>query len=90
MKIMDKGEDYLRQYPKAKKWINTCICCGAKGYRPDMPEVITKRDGTGEYETCFARYLRKYFQPLAVDEHSLCEVCAKLIKKENNKNERNT
>ena len=33
--------NYLKQYPKMTKWMNTCICCGTMGYNPDMPEKIT-------------------------------------------------
>ena len=78
------GEDYLLKFPKFGKWINTCLCCGAKGYRPDMPETITI---AGEYETPAARYIRKHFNELSVDGYGRCEVCAKLMesKKEDNR-----
>lgn len=39
--------NYLKQYPKMTKWMNTCSCCGTIGYNPDMPEKITSRDGNG-------------------------------------------
>lgn len=39
--------NYLKQYPKMIKWMNTCICCGSMGYNPDMPDKITSRDGNG-------------------------------------------
>ena len=83
MKNTDKGEDYLREFPKMKKWINTCLCCGARGYRPDMPDVITIG---GEKKTIFADRIRKYFDPLEVDRYGRCEICAKLMerKKEDN------
>ncbi|MBQ8965081.1 hypothetical protein [Ruminococcus sp.] len=78
------GEDYLLKFPKFGKWINTCLCCGAKGYRPDMPEVITI---SGGYETAAAHYIRKYFNELSVDEYGRCQVCAGLTegKKEDNR-----
>jgi hypothetical protein len=46
----DDAELYLSKYPRLKKWINQCVSCGRKGYRPDMPEHIGG-----------ARNLRKYF-----------------------------
>lgn len=39
--------NYLKQYPKMTKWMNTCSCCGTMGYNPDMPEKIISRDGNG-------------------------------------------
>lgn len=72
------GPDYLLQYPKLNKWMNTCICCGTTGYKPDMPEVLTTRWGQGEHETEGAYNIRKYFRPLNVNEIGLCENCARL------------
>lgn len=75
--IMDRkneGLNYLKQYPKMSKWVNTCICCGSMGYDPDMPEVITSRDGNGEYRTVFSRNIRSYFPPLRLDDMGMCEI----------------
>ncbi len=71
----DEGLNYLKQYPKLNKWINRCICCGRIGYNPSLPKNLTSNWGQGEYETASAQYLRKYFQPLIVDELSICEIC---------------
>jgi len=71
----DEGLNYLKQYPKLNKWINRCICCGSIGYNPSLPKNLTSNLGQGEYETAGAQYLRKYFQPLIVNELSICEIC---------------
>ncbi len=69
--------NYLKQYPKMTKWMNTCICCGAMGYNPDMPDKITSRDGNGEYNTVFSRNIKKYFSPLRVNDMGMCDICQK-------------
>lgn len=73
------GFDYLKQFPKLNKWMNTCICCGSVGYKPDLPDNITTRDGRGEVETFGAQSIRRYFQPLKVNELSICEECQKVV-----------
>jgi len=68
----DKGEDYVTLY-RLEKWINQCIGCQARGYKPDMPdEVAQNKYGRG---TTAARYVRAKFRPLALDENGLCETC---------------
>lgn len=69
--------NYLKQYPKMAKWMNTCICCGSMGYNPDMPDKITSRDGNGEYDTVFSRNIKKYFFPLRVNDMGMCDTCQK-------------
>lgn len=77
MNKRDKGLEYLKQYPKLNKWMNRCICCGSMGYNPELPRVLTTNWGQGETITAAAQTLRKYFQPLEVNEISLCETCQK-------------
>ena len=81
MKKRYGGDGYLKEFPELQKWMNTCICCGAKGYSPEMPEKITGRDSHGEYATIKAEAIRHYFSPLKVNELSMCEVCERLVKK---------
>lgn len=78
MNKKEEGLNYLKQYPELNKWINTCICCGSKGYNPKLPKELTSRGGTGEYITASARNLRRYFQPLSVNELGICETCEKV------------
>ena len=77
------GLDYLRNYPKFNKLMNTCICCGSVRYKPELPDNLTTRDGRGESKTAFAQYIRRYFQPLKVDELSICEECQKVVNHNN-------
>lgn len=74
----DNGLSYIQQYPKLKKWINTCIFCGKSGYDPGMPHVLTKSWGQGEFETVAAANIRKYFKPMSVNELGVCEDCQKI------------
>lgn len=62
------GFDYLRQYPKLRKWINICFCCGNIGYNPELPEKLTRNCGQGKFDTVAARYIRKYYKPLKVNK----------------------
>ena len=79
MKRKDEALDYLKSYPELKKWINTCACCGKIGYNPELPTVLTRSSRTGEHWTAAAQNLRKYNQPLPVNELGICEVCQKRI-----------
>lgn len=69
--------NYLKQYLKMTKWMNTCSCCGTMGYDPDMPEKITSRDGNREYNIVFSRNIKKYFPSLRVNDMWMCDICQK-------------
>ena len=57
-KSNDKGQEYIDAFPKLKKWINVCICCGRKGYKPNTPDKISA------YEYSLAgSNIKKYFEP---------------------------
>ena len=55
----NEGEEYINAFPKFKKWINECICCHEKGYKPNMPEKITINIFTKKIID-FAKKLIKY------------------------------
>ena len=62
-------EEFLMRYPYLLRWVNECLCCHHKGYKPEMPEpefdnwaVITAR-------------LRRLVDELALDEDGLCQQC---------------
>lgn len=76
MKKVNRGEEYITAFPKLNKWINECLCCHGKGYKPSMPDKITTVDGSLE-----VYYIKKHFKPLELNENGLCEVCSKLIDK---------
>lgn len=72
-----KGEEYVSTYRnKGEKWINQCVQCQARGYKPDMPDIVMEGHFYGDRGGFAARYIRKYFKPLALDERGLCEVCS--------------
>jgi hypothetical protein len=68
------GEMYLEMYwTKAKRWINQCVICQRKGYKPEMP--IESSNGSLLFSN-----IRQYFEPLQLDDSSLCEQCGKALK----------
>ena len=70
---LHKGDAYVKLYPReTARWLNTCAICECRGYRPDMPDVITR----GTIETGFATHLRANFEPLALNGQGLCDQCA--------------
>lgn len=70
----DEGRQYIQKFPKLKKWINECAMCHRQGYKPDMPDKITKIEGSFE-----VYYIKKYFDVLALNDKGLCDTCARLI-----------
>ncbi|MDE6442402.1 MAG: hypothetical protein K2L12_06610 [Clostridia bacterium] len=72
----DYGEKYIEQIPRLKKWINECICCHKKGYKPNLPEKISSVDGSLD-----VYFIKKYFKPLSINQDGLCDVCAKFFNK---------
>ncbi len=71
MRRSEEGEQYLSQFPKLRRWINQCVCCGRMGYKPDMPIHISH-----SRPNVAANTLRQLFTPLAVDEDGRCELCS--------------
>ena len=71
----DEGEEYVNAFPKFKKWINECICCHEKGYKPNMPDKIGDGDfNLGSYN------IKKYFKHLPLNEDGICPTCEKALK----------
>lgn len=33
-------EQYSKDYPEISRWLNECMVCHSKGYKPEMPEKI--------------------------------------------------
>ncbi len=76
-KYKDDGAAYLTMYPQLKKrWINECIVCHRQGYKPELPEKMTDDSD----QAIMRNNLMQYFEPLVVNEISVCEQCAKLLK----------
>jgi hypothetical protein len=66
------SERYLQQYPRLSRWINVCVRCGTKGYKPELPENVYP------YFNVAGDNLRELFNPLTLNEYELCEVCARV------------
>jgi|GEM_PF-1376050 len=73
-KYKNEGEMYLQMYPAVSKWMNECIICHAKGYKPDMPTHISREGSVA------GGNIRQYFNPLAVDELHICAQCGKFAR----------
>jgi hypothetical protein len=79
MQDRDEGDLYLRTYPETRKWMNQCAACQCVGYKPELPDVTTRRTPEGEGATMIADNLRRYFAPLALDATGFCEMCSRLV-----------
>ena len=67
---------YLENWnPSARKYINTCVICGHKGYSPVIDE-----DGFCDTVPNGAIYseLKKTLRPLPLDALGRCEECARV------------
>jgi hypothetical protein len=62
-------DDDLRRFPGIAKWVQTCVGCGARGYRPDLPDNIYPHPNVG------AKNLRQMFRPLDLNQQGFCEQC---------------
>ena len=62
--------------PSAKKYINTCVICGHKGYSPviDQEDFCSQQLGNG----VIYRELKKTLTPLPLDNLGRCEECARV------------
>lgn len=64
--------------PSAKKYINTCILCGTKGYSPSIEDTDFCYDL--EHQAIYAELTRAFPCALDVDSYGRCEKCAKLLR----------
>lgn len=72
--MVNEGEEYLQMYPSLRKWINECVACHSKGFKPDLPDDIYPHPSVASYN------LKKFYKPLIINENGLCEICSKLLK----------
>jgi len=69
------GQSYwLERSGSYKKYINTCIVCGAKGYDP----VIEDAEHKENKKSVIFREMMKTLSALALDEIGRCADCAKI------------
>ena len=71
--------------PDAKRFINTCVVCGAQGYSPSIDEDGFVYDKSKKVNDNIHRVIRaeltKIYDPLPLDELGRCAVCAKIMDK---------
>ena len=62
-------EKFLMQYAYLLRWVNECLSCHHKGYKPEVlaPEF--------DNSTVIAAKLRRLAKELALDEDGLCQQC---------------
>ncbi|MBL8206330.1 MAG: hypothetical protein JNM09_18985 [Blastocatellia bacterium] len=62
-------DKYLKPNSYLRQWVNECVCCHYKGYKPQMPEPKS-------FSTAHTPVkLRRLLDELALDEMGLCEQC---------------
>ncbi len=71
----NEGQKYIDAFPQFKKWINECSCCHRMGYAPNMPEKITIGQNSLKVIN-----IKRYFEPLQLNQENLCEICEKILK----------
>lgn len=87
-KVIKKGYSlYVEKLnPHAKRFINTCPICGAKGYSPTIDEegfVYDKANNITDFEHRAIRIeLKGVLNPLPLDDLGRCPVCVKLMDKD--------
>ena len=69
MSLENDPEKFLKRYSYLRKWVDECIVCHHKGYRPDTPYPERKT----KYST--HAQLRRLFDELVLDESGMCEQC---------------
>ena len=72
-KRKSEAEQYLAYYQDLLRWINTCVTCGARGHRPEMPESIYP------WFNLAAENLRRFFSPLELDALGRCPECQRAL-----------
>ena len=81
--MRSRKDHWFEMNPYAQRFINTCAVCGAQGYAPQIDDA----DFAGNESTAFHRFsreklqamLRKYYQPMALDEAGRCDDCARPV-----------
>ncbi|MBR6650468.1 MAG: hypothetical protein IKL36_03565 [Clostridia bacterium] len=87
-KMTKRGRSqYIEKWnPSSKKYINTCVICGAQGYKPSIEEDDFVRENIyriDDLENAAIRSeLKKIFLPLPLDELNRCNDCAKRMDKQ--------
>lgn len=67
------GARYLAMYPDLRRWINSCVCCQCRGYKPEMPP--------NDDPFFKGQNLRRYFSSLDLNDEGLCAQCNTVLRR---------
>jgi hypothetical protein len=87
-KFAKRGKSlYIEKWnPSAKRFINTCIICGAQGYNPSIDDAGFVYDNDQKIANFEHRAIRdelkRTLNPLSLDSLGRCDNCARLMKKD--------
>jgi hypothetical protein len=70
-------EEFLMQYPYLLRWVNECLCCHRKGYKPEM--LAPDYDNS----TVIAATFRRLAGEMSLDADGLCQQCRQLRRQSN-------
>jgi hypothetical protein len=62
-------EKFLMLYPYLARWVNECLACHHKGYKPEMPAPEF------DNSVVIPSKLRRLADELVLDEDGLCQQC---------------
>ena len=62
-------DQFLMQNRHLLRWVNECLACHHKGYKPEMPEP------DADISIVISAKLRRLADELVLDEDCLCEQC---------------
>ena len=62
-------EEFLMKYPHLARWVNECISCHHRGYKPEMPEPEV------DNSAYLPAKLRRLMDEMKLDEGGLCQQC---------------
>ena len=74
MQKSNRGDDYIKKFPKLNKWIKECLYCHQKGYDPSLPQKISTYENSLE-----VYYIKKYFKPIYLNREGICNICQRHI-----------
>jgi len=66
---------YLSMYPGLHRWVNVCVACGRRGYKPELSENIYPHFNVA------AQNLRAMFEALPLNDTGICDACADALSK---------
>ena len=77
---------YIEKWnPSAKRYINTCVICGAQGYNPSIDDTGVVYDNAQKISDLEHRAIRgelkNVLKPLSIDSFGRCGDCARIMDK---------